>query len=304
MNKKNVAIIAGICTAVVAVIVTVICIAGSKKDPFKGLPVQGIAAGAYHTSVLYDDGTVLTIGGQDALLADESAQWTDAAAIAAGDNFTAVLLDNGFVQTTSAFQGNTTFWRNIVEIAAGTNHVVGLCDDGRVLAAGDGQHTEKYAVESWTDIVAVAAGDKYTAGLQADGTVVIAGQLSADVSGWKNITAIAGGYSHLVGLDKNGKVFVAGGANSDYINVNWKGVKAIAAGKELTVAIKENGKVLAAGADNGGRIAVDGWSDCIAVSCGLYHTVGVTTNSTLLSTTITTDDPNISKGQDAVDTLQ
>ena len=304
MNKKKIAIIAAACLAVVAILVVVICVSARSKDPFEGLAVQGIAAGEYHTSVLYDDGTVATIGGENDLLAYESSQWTDAEAIAAGANFTAVLLDNGFVQTTSYFEGNTTFWRNVVQIAAGTKHLVGLCEDGTVLVTGDDANTAKYAVEEWTDIIAVTAGDKYTAGLKADGTVVVAGALSEDVSVWKNITAIAGGYSHLVALNKNGKVLVAGGANSDYVNVDWKGVKAIAAGKEITVAIKDNGKVLIAGDNKLGRTDVAKWSDCIAVSCGLYHTVGVTTDGTLLSTVVTSSVEKNLLGQDDVSSLQ
>ena len=145
MNKKKIAIIAAACLAAVIIIVTAICIAGKKNDPFEGLAIRGIAAGEYHTSVLYEDGTVATVGGQNELLAYECSQWTDVKEIAAGANFTAVRLDNGFVQTTSEFEGKTTFWRNIVQIAAGTNHLVGLCADGTVVATGDDKNTVKYA---------------------------------------------------------------------------------------------------------------------------------------------------------------
>ncbi|MBE6812716.1 MAG: hypothetical protein E7523_07520 [Ruminococcaceae bacterium] len=305
MNKKKIAIIAVACIAVIAIIVTVICVAGKNNDPFEGLAIRGIAAGEYHTSVLYEDGTVATVGGQNELLAFECAQWTDVKEIAAGADFTAVRLSNGFVQTTSSFEGNTTFWRNIVQISAGTKHLVGLCSDGTVVATGDDKNTAKYAVEEWTDIVAVAAGEKYTAGLKSDGTVVLAGSIGADVSGWKKVESLAGGYNHLVGLTKSGKVLTAGAAKADYYtDINWKDVKAIAAGKEITVAVKDNGKVLVAGDNKLGRTAVDDWSDCIAVSCGLYHTVGITTNGTLLCTEILSSVEKNLLGQDDVASLQ
>ena len=304
MKKKQIAIIAAVCAAVIAILVAVFCLVGGRTDPFEGLPIQGIAAGEYHTSVLYDDGTVATTGAPNDLLVYECSQWTDVNAIAAGADFTAVVLGNGFVQTTSAFAGNTTFWRNVVQIAAGPDCLVGLREDGTVLATGADKNTARYAVEEWTDIIAVAAGEKYTAGLKSDGTVVVAGFLASDVSEWKNITSIAGGYDHLLALNKKGKVFAAGADGKDYTDVNWSGVKSIAAGKEISVAVKKNGKVLTVGDNKLGRTAVGGWNDVIAVSCGLYHTVAVQTDGTLISTEVISENEKNLQGQDAVAALQ
>ncbi len=304
MNKKKIAILVAACVVLIAAIIAVICVSSNKADPFEGLTVQGIAAGEYHTSVLYADGSVATTGGKNELLAYESAQWTDAQAIAAGADFTAVLLNNGFVQTTSSFAGNTTFWRNVTAIAAGPSHLVGLCADGTVLATGDEKNTTKYAVEDWTDIIAVAAGEKYTAGLKNDGTVVVAGALSGDVSEWKNVVQIAGGYKHLVALTEKGKVLSIGSDGEECTAADWSGVKTIAAGKEITVAVKNNGKVVAAGDNKLGRSAVKSWSDIIAVTCGLYHTAAIDKDGELFCTKVISSVEGNLLGQDDVASLQ
>lgn len=304
MNKKKIAILAAFSVALIAIIVTVICVSVGKSDPFEGLSVQGIAAGEYHTSVLYEDGTVATVGGANDLLAYESAKWTDVVAIAAGADFTAVILDNGFVQTTSLFEGNTTFWRDIIAIAAGPHHLVGLRADGTVVATGDSKNTAKYAVEAWTDIVAIAAGEKYTAGLKSDGTVVVTGALAGDVSEWKKVEKIAGGYQHLVALTKNGKVLSVGTDGTECTEADWSGVKSIAAGKEITVAVKNSGKVVTAGDNKLGRTATGGWNDIIAADCGLYHTVAVEKDGTLLSTQVISSVEKNLLGQDDVASLQ
>ncbi len=104
-------------------------------------PETVLAAGAYHTAVLYPDGTVAACG------------------------------DNSFGQC------DVQSWRDIVQIAAGAYHTVGLKKDGTVVAAGKNDEGQ-CAVEELSGIVQIACGDSDTYALTREGTVRMAGSHS------------------------------------------------------------------------------------------------------------------------------
>ena len=129
-----------------------------------------VAAGAEHTAVLRQDGTV----------------------IAVGDNHSG--------------QCEVKSWRNMVAIAVGYSHTVGLRKNGTVAAVGLNNYGQ-CEVADWKEITAIAAGNSHTVGLRADGTVVATGDNwdgQCDVEGWSEVVAIAVGYGHTVGLRADG----------------------------------------------------------------------------------------------------
>ena len=63
--------------------------------------------------------------------------------------------------------------------------------------------------------------------------------------------------------------------------------KRIAAGAGFVVALKLDGTPLVAGASRFGAADLSGWKDLTAVSAGLYHTVGLRSNGTVVATKYT-----------------
>ena len=191
-----------------------------------GVKITAIAAGAYHTVLLDEDGNVWTAGwnyyGQ--LGRDRNAGYNDA-----NSTFTQVTVGDGV---------------KIKAIAAGYNHTVLLDEDGNVWTAGrnpDGQlgigKEDDNANSTFTQVTvgggvkikAIAAGGNHTVLLDENGNVWTTGynkygqlgretssssdstftQVTNGISGVK-ITAIAAGTYHTILLDENGNVWTAG----------------------------------------------------------------------------------------------
>ncbi len=139
-----------------------------RQSSQKGL----IAAGARHSLVLRENGTVL----------------------AGGDNLSG--------------QCNTGSWSGIRMVAAGKYHSVGLKQDGTVLACGD--NTEGQCnVSAWQDIVSVAAGAYTTVGLKRDGSVVACGKNAEAVSGWREAESVSAGSYSIGALTRNGSMLAS-----------------------------------------------------------------------------------------------
>jgi alpha-tubulin suppressor-like RCC1 family protein len=250
--------------------------------------VATIAAGAYHTVGLKEDGTVVAVG-YNGLGELNVSSWTNIKAIAAGAYHTVGLKEDGTVVAVG-YNGlgelNVSSWTTIKAIAAGTFHTVGLKEDGTVVAVGDNKDGE-LNVSSWTNIKAVAAGMSHTVGLKEDGTVVAAGYNGygqMDVSSWTNIRAIAAGAYHTIGLKEDGTVVAAGYNGFGELNVSsWTTIKAIAAGTFHTVGLKEDGTVVAVGDNKDGELNVYPWTNIKAIAAGMFHTVGLKEDGTVVA---------------------
>ena len=160
----------------------------SKAEALYGpcLELEPIAAGAYHTVALKQDGTVMAVG------------------------------NNGQGQL------NVAAWTHIRAITAGMYHTVGLKADGTVVAVGNNGHSQ-LDVGAWKDIVAIAAGAYHTVALKQDGTVVAVGNNGygqLEVGAWKDIVAIAAGAYHTVGLAADGTVVAVGYNNFGQLDVS------------------------------------------------------------------------------------
>jgi alpha-tubulin suppressor-like RCC1 family protein len=248
--------------------------------------VATIAAGAYHTVGIKEDGTVVA-SGNNANGQLNVSSWTDIKAMAAGVYHTVGLQKDGTVVGAGINpngQLNVSTWTNIKAIAAGWYHTVGLKEDGTVVAVGY-KTNGQLNVSTWTNIKAIAASAYHTVGLKEDGTVVAVGdntygQLA--VSTWTDITAIAAGVYHTVGLKKDGTVVAVGYSGYGALNVSsWTDMTAIAAGVYHTVGLKKDGTVVAVGQNPDHQLDVSSWANMTAIAAGAYHTVGLKEDGTV-----------------------
>ena len=108
-------------------------VSGETQTRVDPNPQTSYASGDRHGAMRMEDGTVKTLGSNEYLQRDVS-DWTDIAAVAAGEHFTA-----------------------------------GLRYDGTIVVAGEVQKQED--VERWTDITAIAGRGNTLIGLTADGSL-------------------------------------------------------------------------------------------------------------------------------------
>ncbi|WHE07071.1 S-layer homology domain-containing protein [Thermoanaerobacterium thermosaccharolyticum] len=219
--------------------------------------VKAIAAGAYHTVALKNDGTV----------------W------AWGFNYYGELGNGTADKDSHSTPVQVKGISDVKAIAAGMYHTVALKNDGTVWAWGDNyfgttnSSSTPVQVKGISDVKAIAAGASYTVVLKNDGTVWAWGVneygklgdgttnnsfTPVQVNGISNVKAIAAGAYHTVVLKNDGTVWTWGynhygelgnGTTVDSSTpVQVKGisdVKAIAAGACHTVALKNDGTVWA-----------------------------------------------------------
>ena len=273
--------------------------------------ITAISAGGYHTVWLNTDGTVTAVGSNLHGQLDVGG-WTNIIAISAGYEHTVGLRADGTVVAT----GNNYYWNgervghldveswtNIIAISTGPAHTVGLRADGTVVAVGDnydwwyGERLGRLDVESWTDIVAISAGT-HTVGLKSDGTVITAGvdwYHMHNVEGWTDIIAIStdiglDGHPLTFGLRSNGSV-----VNSRWTEDNYdfddifagfsSGIIAISSSEDgFLVGLRNDGTVITNGFGWDHRQSdVESWTEIVAISAGLSHTVGLKADGTVVA---------------------
>jgi alpha-tubulin suppressor-like RCC1 family protein len=269
--------------------------------------VKAIAAGAYHTVALKNDGTVWAWG------------WNDCGQL--GDGTT----------TNRTIPVQVKGISDVVAIAAGMYHTVALKNDGTVWAwgfnyygeLGNGtadkdSHSTPVQVKGISDVKAIAAGMYHTVALKNDGTVWAWGDNEHDqlgnettkeeyhstpvqVKGISDVKSITAGNGYTVALKNDGTVWAWGDnyfgtTNSSSTPVQVKGisdVKAIAAGASYTVVLKNDGTVWAWGVNEYGKLGdgttnnsftpvqVNGISNVKAIAAGAYHTVVLKNDGTV-----------------------
>ena len=176
-------------------------------------PQTSGAAGGSHAVFVREDGTVASCGsntfGQRNL-----SEWSRVAAVAAGDNFTAGLRENGTVLVAGELEGKEDVerWENVTAISASEEHLLGLTTDGKILANIDysgmdaGENTD---FTEWENIRAISAGLYVMAALTEDGrvlTVGFDGWTPAEISGWEDVTDLACSQRIVYGLTEDGSV--------------------------------------------------------------------------------------------------
>lgn len=251
-----------------------------------GLTAVAVVAGAYHSVVLKDDGTVAAWG-REGGQATVPAGLVGVQAIAAGPFHTLALKNDGTVVAWgSNDSGQTTVpagLTGVVAIAGGWSHTVALKNDGTLVAWGNNDYGQLTMPAGLSGVVAIAAGNFHTVALKNDGTVVSwgsndYGQTTIPI-GLSGVVAISAGNYHTLAL-KNDGTLVAWGYN-DYgqatIPADLNGVTMGVAGELHTVALKNDGTVTAWGSNIFGETTVPAeLSGVTAIAAGDFHTLAIT----------------------------
>ncbi|MCQ4022816.1 hypothetical protein GMA13_07310 [Ruminococcus sp. zg-924] len=262
---------------------------------------QKIAAGAFHTLAVCENGKVLATGDNRAGQCNVSS-WTDIVAVSADAFHSVGLKSDGTVVATQILepnikdvgQCNVSNWKNIIAISTGLNCTFGLKSDGTVVAAG----LNKYGqcnVELWKDIKKISANGALTMGLTSQGTVLSTGLNSynqCSTNDWNSIKEISSGKLHASGIRSDGTVIT-----TNYIGAGYRGqcevssfsdVIQLSANPYHTVGLRSNGTVISTEYEgeqkfNYGQFSVDDWKDIVAVSSSGTFTVGLKKDGTLVA---------------------
>jgi hypothetical protein len=255
---------------------------------------QAIAAGAAHTLVLKNDGTVVGFGSTSSGQSTTPAGVSGVMAIAAGDSHSLALKSDHTVVTwgrdsAAEFMAPSAL-TGVTAIAAGYHHGVALLADATVATWGKNSYGYSTVPPGLGEVAAVAAGDYHTLALKKDGAVVawgnnISGQTVVP-PGLSGVTAVAAGGSHSLALHADGSV-VAWGSNSGgqcAVPPGLSGVQALAAGYLHSVALKADGTVVAWGTDDDGQAQVPaGLTGVVAIAAGAYHTLALTADGAVVA---------------------
>lgn len=217
-----------------------------------------ISAGAWHSLVLREDGTVLAWGENYDGQCNVPAQLTDAVGIAAGGYHSLALNRDGTVTGWGANYSGQAMppagLSNVVALAAGTWHSLALLANGKVVAWGDNTAGQSLVPASLANVVAIAAGGSHSLALRADGTVVA----------WGENTDAGGGF-----------------AGQSTVPFGLLNVVAIAAGDYHSLAIKSDGTVVAWGDNSQGQSQPPaGLTNALAAAGGAGHTVALNLDTT------------------------
>jgi alpha-tubulin suppressor-like RCC1 family protein len=279
------------------------------------------------------DGTVVAVG-YNSYGQCNVGSWTDITQVAVGTPHTVGLKSDGTVVAVGRNnygQCNVGCWTDIIQVDAGQEHTVGLKPDGTVVAVGRNNRGQ-CNVGAWKDIIQVAAGNGHTVGLKSDGTLVAVGYnkyRQCDVDGW-TLIMYEGWYSLIMSSTLGGSVtepgegiFTYAGnttvdlvaqATEDYQFQKWTGdvdtidnvhatttsitmydsyfitavfgwfdITQLDAGVWHTVGLKSDGTVVAVGDNENGQCNVGSWTDIIQVAAGGYHTVGLKSDHTVVA---------------------
>lgn len=234
----------------------------------------------------------------------------NATTISTGIRFSAgVTTDGKIVFSGRGYKGEAEAkeWSNIVSVAVNGEFLLGLKSDGKVVVV-NGASKYRADTEGWEDIIAIAAGQQFIVGLKKDGKLIAQGYNGygeIDIDNWHDIIAISTGWQHTMGLDKDGDVFDDDG-NVYFVGYNsksiseeiksdrdkWSDLVAISSGGSSprymgaghVVGLKKDNTVVAAGDNSRGQRKAENWSDIIAIAAGDFHTVGLKSDGTIITT--------------------
>ena len=304
--EKKIAIVAGIATAVIALVLVIVNVIIPAVNYSKAEKL--LAAGDYDNAITafaalgdYKDAAERIPQTEDAKIEAQKAQKAYAEAekrLTAGDYDSAIaafekLGDYEDASERATQAKATKASQNAQNYAdAESLQTQGKSAEAAIvfgkLAGYKDAHERGLAL--WNDIAkrdSIDAGRAHTIGLKTDGTVVAVGYNNhgqCNVSDWTDIVAISAGNTHTVGLKANGTVVAVGNNANGRCNVsNWTDIVAISAGDSHTVGLKADGTVVAVGENEDSQCDVSGWTDIVAISAGNNYTVGLKADGTVVA---------------------
>lgn len=276
--------------ATVTMVLTALCLlAGtptvvSAKVPSPVRPVA-VDGGRKHSVILYNDGTVVTLG-DDSKGQRSTSGWRNIVAISTFYDHTLGLKADGTVVAAGENgegQCNVEHWTDIVSIAAGTRHSVGVRRDGTVVAVGANE-AGQCDVSGWRDVVQVAANGTSTFGLTTDGKVLVAGSFyNRNLSRWDDIVCLSVSNNNVIGAHSDGTVSALGANDKGQLEKleKWEDTIQVCAGSGFTAGLRATGGVWVHGCDEHNEHAAMAFTDCIAIGTGMEHILGIKADGTL-----------------------
>ncbi|CAE8587615.1 unnamed protein product [Polarella glacialis] len=261
-----------------------------------------VAAGAYHTVALRDDGQAVAWGSNEHGQCNipPTLPWIRFVQVAAGKFHTVLIQSDGQAVASGL---NDKGQCNIPELptglsyvraAAGASHTVllrsddtvaacGLDEDGQCSSSGSSSEQEEEPLQKFK---ALAAGHWHTVLLRQDGRLVVRGlnnfgqcSLPNDPAEFRYIGAAAGTF-HTVLLQEDGRALALGLNNHGQSNLPElpQGFRytAVAAGTFHTVLLRDDGQAVACGQNDEGQCNIpELLSGCryVALAVGGLHTV-------------------------------
>lgn len=252
-------------------------------------PETMIAAGDWHILSLRDDGTVLAAGNNDQGQCEVD-DWTDVAAVYAGDVSSAGLTVDGSVYFAGAksLEEGVSSWRDITQLAVSSSYVLGLKKDGTVISAGTNSNGN-CEVGDWKDIESIWICAGVSFGITSDGTLKVAGELIGqealldEVRQWTDLQQIVvrqQAESTFYGLKQDGTVICAGQcAEEEREEVKpWKNVIWMSTGDCIVAGLCSDGTVcLSTGKDEEPKQ----WTDMAAISSTYDEVIGLKRDGTI-----------------------
>lgn len=246
-----------------------------------------VDGGDKHSVILYNDGTVITIG-DNSYGQKNTAGWSNIVQISTYGNHTLGLTSSGHVVATGSNgenQCDVDMWEDIICVAAGAYHSVGLKRDGTVVAVGSNS-SGQCNVDNWENITYVAANATSTFGLTKDGRILVCGTFqNRYMDNWQNVVSFSVSMNHVVALHSDGTVSAAGSndkGQQDGLETK-RDVVQVAAGYGFTAGLKNNGKVWVNGCDEHNEHAAMQWTDIVAIGTGTDHILGIKKDGTLVA---------------------
>lgn len=276
-----------------------------QADPVPVEALSGataIAAGYHHSLAVVDSQTYAWGRNEQGQCDVPSAGRTNVAAVAAGDQFSVALRNDGTLVSWGQFAPDNPasgklkgdYTNNVAQVAAGQAHVLVLKKDGGVMATGANSYAPECTVpaDALSDVVQVAAGEKYSFALKRDGTIVAWGddadvacgvlEVPATLQG--HATKIAAGHYHALAITDTGDVVEWGWTEGHVIPSGARtGATEIAGGYDFSMARTSDGKVYVWGSDTEGQVSMKpasvegsassqiaaGYGHCLVLGAGL-----------------------------------
>lgn len=231
--------------------------AGQTNFPAGLTNCHAIAAGAYHSLVVLDNGHVIGWGNNELGQLNIPTQAVNVVAVSAGYAHSVALKNDGTVvawgQNDSGQTNVPVGLSSVVRIAIGDNFNLALLSNGRIVAWGGAPYGTSpsrpptYLTDGTVPVIAIGAGNSF--GIAADiyGRVHVWGttdsrvlQIPAYLTNFQSrAIAVAGGRAHCLALLDNGTV-VGWGDNYFGQANGLSGAKAIAANGDTSMAILNN----------------------------------------------------------------
>ena len=224
--------------------------------------------------------------------------WQDVVKIIPGSgNSVYGLTSDGRLLSGGEAQFDTGSLSGLVDAVVGPGGIVGIKADGSVVLYPEPAGMTWAQKDSWKNAEALVSspGSSSVAILRKDGTVVAASLMdltrAAEMDGWTKVTKLFCAGDLWLGVQHDGAL-LSNRSDMDVDALTW-GVKntrpqedqvdLVAAGIYHSVYVRSDGKVVGVGRADNGRLALEDWTDIVAVSAG-GHTVGLRTNGQVLAT--------------------